>query len=167
MSRPSKFPAEFRARGGCSYRDSEGRTTAEVARESGVGTETFREWVRQDEADRGEAPLPNIGGSNPGADRCARSSPRTRPDHHRVAHAHQRRGLPRTGSRLLHPTNAGESQSTGRPPAPSTRLHRHPHTTGRHPITSRHDTQPARGLADGHVVTSFASPPITGNQVVP
>ena len=56
MSRPSKFPAEFRARGVQLYRDSEGRTIAEVARELGVGTETFRKWVRQDEADRGEAP---------------------------------------------------------------------------------------------------------------
>ena len=56
MSRPSKFPAEFRARGVQLYRDSEGRTMAEVARELGVGTETFRKWVRQDEADRGEAP---------------------------------------------------------------------------------------------------------------
>src|SRR5271167_4574888 len=56
MARPSKFPAEFRARGVQLYRDSEGRTIAEVARELGVGTETFRKWVRQDEADRGEAP---------------------------------------------------------------------------------------------------------------
>ncbi|WP_160195299.1 transposase, partial [Mycobacterium kyorinense] len=48
MSRPSKFPAEFRARGVQLYRDSEGRTIAEVARELGVGTETFRRWVRQD-----------------------------------------------------------------------------------------------------------------------
>jgi transposase len=56
MSRPSKFPAEFRAHGVQLYRDSQGRTIAEVARELGVGTETFRKWVRQDEADRGEAP---------------------------------------------------------------------------------------------------------------
>jgi putative transposase len=56
MSRPSKFPAEFRARGVQLYRDSEGRTIAEVARELGVGTETFRKWVRQDEADRGVTP---------------------------------------------------------------------------------------------------------------
>jgi transposase len=56
MSRPSKYPPEFRARGVQLYRDSEGRTIAEVARELGVGAETFRKWVRQDEADRGEAP---------------------------------------------------------------------------------------------------------------
>ena len=54
MSRPSKYPPEFRARGVQLYRDSEGRTIGEVARELGVGTETFRKWVRQDEADRGE-----------------------------------------------------------------------------------------------------------------
>ena len=56
MARPSKYPAEFRARGVQLYRDSEDRTIAEVARELGVGAETFRKWVRQDEADRGEAP---------------------------------------------------------------------------------------------------------------
>ena len=54
MSRPSKYPPEFRARGVQLYRDSEGRTIAEGARELGVGAETFRKWVRQDEADRGE-----------------------------------------------------------------------------------------------------------------
>ena len=52
MARPSKYPPEFRARGVQLYRDSEGRTIAEGARELGVGAETFRKWVRQDEADR-------------------------------------------------------------------------------------------------------------------
>jgi transposase-like protein len=57
MARASKYPAEFRTRGVQLYRDSEGRTIAEVARELGVGAETFRKWVvRQDEADRGEVP---------------------------------------------------------------------------------------------------------------
>lgn len=54
MGRPSKFPPEFRARAVQLYRESEGRTIAEVARELGIGAETFRKWVRQDEADRGE-----------------------------------------------------------------------------------------------------------------
>lgn len=54
MARPSKFPAEFRARAVALYRESDGRTIAEVARELGIGAETFRKWVRQDEADRGE-----------------------------------------------------------------------------------------------------------------
>ena len=69
MSRPSKYPPEFRARGVQLYRDSEGRTIAEGARELGVGAETFRKWVRQDEADRGEAPekpdLGAVGGVGP------------------------------------------------------------------------------------------------------
>jgi transposase len=56
MSRPSRYPPEFRVRGVQLYRDSKDRTIAEVARELGVGAETFRKWVRQDEADRGEAP---------------------------------------------------------------------------------------------------------------
>jgi transposase-like protein len=42
MAVASKYPAEFRTRGGQLYRDSEGRTIAEVARELGVGAETFR-----------------------------------------------------------------------------------------------------------------------------
>ena len=54
MSRPSKYPPEFRARAVALYRDSEGRSIADVARELGLGAETFRNWVRQDEADRGE-----------------------------------------------------------------------------------------------------------------
>jgi transposase len=36
------------------YRSSEGRAIADIARELGIGTETFRKWIRQDEADRGE-----------------------------------------------------------------------------------------------------------------
>jgi transposase len=54
VSRPSKFAPEFKARAIDLYRSSEGRTIADVARELGIGTETFRKWVRQDEADRGE-----------------------------------------------------------------------------------------------------------------
>jgi transposase len=47
---PSKFAPEFKARAIDLYRSSEGRTIADVARELGIGTETFRKWVRQDEA---------------------------------------------------------------------------------------------------------------------
>ena len=54
MARPSKWPPEFRERAVALYRESEGRTIAEVALELGIGAETFRKWVRQDEADRGE-----------------------------------------------------------------------------------------------------------------
>jgi hypothetical protein len=54
VTRPSRFAPEFKARAIDLYRSSEGRTIADVARELGIGTETFRKWVRQDEADRGE-----------------------------------------------------------------------------------------------------------------
>ena len=54
MARASKWPPEFRERAVALYRESEGRTIAEVALELGIGAETFRKWVRQDEADRGE-----------------------------------------------------------------------------------------------------------------
>jgi transposase len=53
VTRPSKFAPEFKARAIDLYRTSEGRTIADVARELGIGIETFRKWVRQDEADRG------------------------------------------------------------------------------------------------------------------
>jgi transposase-like protein len=42
VTRPSKFAPEFRARAIDLYRSSEGRTIADVARELGIGTETFR-----------------------------------------------------------------------------------------------------------------------------
>ena len=54
MTRPSKFAPEFKVRAIDLYRSSEGRTIADVARELGIGIETLRKWVRQDEADRGE-----------------------------------------------------------------------------------------------------------------
>lgn len=53
MTRPSKFSPQFKARAIDLYRSSQDRTIADVARELGVGAETFRKWVRQDEADRG------------------------------------------------------------------------------------------------------------------
>lgn len=46
MSRPSKFPVDFRARAVALYREFPERTIADVARELGLGTETFRKWVR-------------------------------------------------------------------------------------------------------------------------
>ena len=45
MTRPSRFAPEFKARAIDLYRTSEGRTIADVARELGIGTETFRKWV--------------------------------------------------------------------------------------------------------------------------
>ena len=47
MVRPSKWPPEFRERAVALYRESQGRTIAEVALELGVGAETFRKWVRR------------------------------------------------------------------------------------------------------------------------
>ena len=51
-----QVPAGIPGSGATAVSDSEGRTIAEVARELGVGAQTFRKWVRQDAADRGEAP---------------------------------------------------------------------------------------------------------------
>jgi len=52
MSRPSKYPPEFRERCVRIARESERSITA-VARDLGVHPETLRLWVRQDEADDG------------------------------------------------------------------------------------------------------------------
>ena len=54
MTRPSKFAPDFKARAIDLDHTSEGRTIADVVRELGIGTEMFRKWVRQDDADRGE-----------------------------------------------------------------------------------------------------------------
>jgi hypothetical protein len=54
MSRPSKFPAEFRAQG-CSCIGFRGPHHCGGGPRVGGGTETFHRWVCQDEADRGDA----------------------------------------------------------------------------------------------------------------
>jgi transposase len=55
MSRPSKYPPEFR-REGAAVSGFGGPHYRGGGRELGVGAETFRKWMRQDKADRGEAP---------------------------------------------------------------------------------------------------------------
>lgn len=52
MGRPSKWSPEFRGEAVRLYRESDESVTA-VARRLGLGPETFRKWVRQDEIERG------------------------------------------------------------------------------------------------------------------
>jgi transposase len=52
MSRPSKYAPEFRERAILMARESQ-RSIAAVARDLGINHETLRQWLRQDEADRG------------------------------------------------------------------------------------------------------------------
>src|SRR4029077_3259463 len=60
---------------------------------------------------------------------------RTRPDHHRVEHAHRRCVLPGTRDGLLHHAHTSEGQSPCAQSARSARLHRHAHTARRDRIT--------------------------------
>jgi transposase len=53
MGRSSRSSPEFREEALRLYRES-GESVAAVARRLGLGTETFRKWVRQDEIERGE-----------------------------------------------------------------------------------------------------------------
>lgn len=53
MSRPSKYPPEFRQRAVDLARSTD-RPIAQVARELGVNHETLRTWVRQAQVDDGE-----------------------------------------------------------------------------------------------------------------
>jgi transposase-like protein len=46
VSRPSKFAPDFKARAIDLYRSSEGHTTADVARDLGIGTKTFRKCAK-------------------------------------------------------------------------------------------------------------------------
>jgi transposase len=49
-----KYPAELRERAVRLYRETSPRpTVVSVARKLGIGPETLRNWIRQDEADRG------------------------------------------------------------------------------------------------------------------
>ena len=52
MGRLSKWSPEFREEAIRLYRESDESVTA-VARRVGLGPETFRKWVRQDEIERG------------------------------------------------------------------------------------------------------------------
>ena len=51
MARASRWPPEYQARAVALVRH---RPVARVAKEPGVGEESLRAWVGQDEADRGE-----------------------------------------------------------------------------------------------------------------
>jgi transposase len=52
---PRKYPAELRERAVRLWRDSDPRPPiVHVARQLGVHPEALRNWIRQDEADRGE-----------------------------------------------------------------------------------------------------------------
>jgi transposase len=53
MAAPKKYPDELRERAVRLWRDTQ-RPIAHVAREQGVHPEALRNWIRQDEADRGE-----------------------------------------------------------------------------------------------------------------
>lgn len=52
VGRPSKYPPDYQKRAIAMVQES-GRPIKQVALELGVGHETLRRWVRQDEADRG------------------------------------------------------------------------------------------------------------------
>jgi transposase len=55
MPAPRKYPPELRERAVRLWRDSDPRPPiARVARKLGVHPEALRNWIRQDEADRGE-----------------------------------------------------------------------------------------------------------------
>lgn len=55
MAAPKKYPDELRARAVRLYRESDPKPViAHLARQLGVHHEALRNWIRQDEADRGE-----------------------------------------------------------------------------------------------------------------
>ena len=55
MAAPKKYPAELRARAVRLYRESDPKPVIRrLAEQLGVHHEALRNWIRQDEADRGE-----------------------------------------------------------------------------------------------------------------
>jgi transposase-like protein len=55
VAAPKKYPDELRARAVRLYRESDPKPViAHLARQLGVHHEALRNWIRQDEADRGE-----------------------------------------------------------------------------------------------------------------
>ena len=55
MARTRKYPVELRERAVRLYRESDPKPViAQLARQLGVHPEALRNWIRQDEADRGE-----------------------------------------------------------------------------------------------------------------
>ena len=55
MAAPKKYPDELRARAVRLYRESEPKPTIrKLAEQLGVHPEALRNWIRQDQADRGE-----------------------------------------------------------------------------------------------------------------
>ncbi|GAB3006865.1 transposase [Saccharothrix stipae] len=55
MARPKKYPDELRARAVRLYRESDPKPVIRrLAEQLGVHPEALRNWIRQDEADRGE-----------------------------------------------------------------------------------------------------------------
>ena len=55
MSRPSKYPEEFRRDAVALVKSSPERTVAEIARELGVNHETLRQWVKAADKQQAQA----------------------------------------------------------------------------------------------------------------
>ncbi|GAA1306079.1 transposase [Saccharothrix xinjiangensis] len=59
MAPPKKYPDELRARAVRLYRESDSKPVIRrLAEQLGVHPEALRNWIRQDEADRGERGRP-------------------------------------------------------------------------------------------------------------
>ncbi|WP_156313268.1 transposase [Micromonospora sp. HK10] len=57
MAAPKKYPDELRERAVRLYRESDPKPVIrQLARQLGVHHEALRNWIRQDEADRGQRP---------------------------------------------------------------------------------------------------------------